>query len=505
MRLLSLLLVIWLEPIPSQAQEPRKFGDVVIERASLAAPGAGTVDFELGTVYVAENRSEPKSRVIGVGFARFRALQPSEAPPLFLLPGGPGSSYVSDLKQGSPRVATALREITRHRGVGDVVLVDQRGFSERGDVLKYKYRTPDELLDQPASLARSTAAFADVARAAVAEFSEKGFDLRGYTVKECADDVNDVRKALGYERITLVGGSFGSQWSFAIMRRHPEIVARALLAGVEPLDCGYDMPSHVLAAVRRMWWEAERDPRLQPYLPPGGLMAAAREVLRRLEREPVRVQLKGVKDVKTGEAPTVALGQEDFQREALLRGPADGPAFLLSLYHEHYDSWAISVNLTRRSRTMEFPMIAPLIDSSLGVTPRRVFLLRTDPATEFLGHWNFDRYLATADIWPTPDVGDDFRTEVVCHIPVVFVHGDWDTQTPVENTLQVAPYFPNSHVLLVERGGHGAMNQVTQHLPDTMTALLAFLKTGTTESLPASVTVPAPKFSVPTFPAPEPR
>ena len=124
-----------------------------------------------------------------------------------------------------------------------------------------------------------------MSQAAVDSFRRKGVDLRGYDVKECADDVNDLRRALDYDQIILVGQSFGSQWSFAVMRRHPEIVARALLTGVEPLDFGYDMPSHVLAAVQRMWWEAEKDPQLKPYLPTGGLMAAAREVLQRLERE----------------------------------------------------------------------------------------------------------------------------------------------------------------------------------------------------------------------------
>src|SRR5207344_3628879 len=99
----------------------------------------------------------------------------------------------------------------------------------------------------------------ELAKAAVADLKAKGIDPRGYTVKECADDVADLRKALGYQQITLVGTSFGSQWSFAIMRRHPEIVARALLSGVEPLDYGYDMPSHVVAGLQRMWWEDEED------------------------------------------------------------------------------------------------------------------------------------------------------------------------------------------------------------------------------------------------------
>lgn len=48
-----------------------------------------------------------------------------------------------------------------------------------------------------------------------------------------------------------------------------------------------------------------------------------------------------------------------------------------------------------------------------------------------LGQWNFDSYLGSVDIWPTADVGDDFRTEIVSTIPVVFAQGDWDTSTPV--------------------------------------------------------------------------
>lgn len=223
----------------------RKAGEVVLEQASLTTPETGEVKFELGTLYVPENRADPKSRIIGLGFARFRALQPSGTPPTFHLPGGPGDSYLRGLKRDNRQLARWIKHINLYRGVGDMVMVDQRGNSERGEILKLKYRTQEQPLDQPTSLARATAAFVEASRAAVSEYEKKGIDLRGYTVKECADDVNDLRRALGYDRITLVGTSFGSQWSFAIMRRHPDVIARALLSGVEPLDYGYDMPSHV--------------------------------------------------------------------------------------------------------------------------------------------------------------------------------------------------------------------------------------------------------------------
>ena len=483
----------------AQSANQRKAGEVVIEPASITTPETGTVNFEMGTLFVPENRADPKSRLIGVGFARFRALQPSDAPPTFHLPGGPGDSYLMLLKPGGkPKVqGRFLKYITHYRRVGDVIFVDQRGNSERGEVLKFRYRTPELPLDHPTSLARATAAFVETARAAVAEFATKGVDLRGYTVKECADDVDDLRQALGYKQLTLVGASFGSQWSFAVMRRHAGIVARALLSGVEPLDCGYDMPSHVFAAIQRMWWEAEKDQRLQPYLPPGGLMAAMREVKRRLERAPVQVS---VKDPRTGETVTVALGWEDFQRN--FPASENGPAHLLSLYYERYDAWARSALAWRRSRDAEMLLIGPLIDTSLGVTPRREYLLRTDAGAEFLGRWNFDGYLATADIWPTPDVGDEFRTEVVSRIPVVFAQGDWDTSTPVENVLHVAPYFPNGRMLIATHGGHGVLEPIAEHSPDVFAALLEFVQTGSAEKLPARLTLPALKFTLPDFPPP---
>ncbi|MBI3828592.1 MAG: alpha/beta fold hydrolase [Planctomycetes bacterium] len=470
---------------------PHKAGEIVLEPASVSLSANEKVDYEAGVLYVPENRADPKSRIIGVGFARFKAPKPTGAPPCFHLPGGPGNSFLMMLKN-------VMHHMDRYRTVGDVVLVDQRGFSERGDVLKYSYKTADEPLDQPGSLARSSAAFVEMSKNAVADCSKKGIDLRGYTVKECVEDVNDLRKALGYEKITLVGTSFGSQWSFATMRLHPEIVARALLSGVEPLNFGYDMPSQVYTAMQRYFKEAEQDKTLAPYMPPGGLDAAVKEIARRFDKGPLKVE---VKDSKSGQTSTVVLGKEDFQRD-LLHKASDGPAFILSLYHEHYAAWALAVAGRRRSRSMEQKLVGPAIDTSLGVTPEREKQLRTDPATEFLGQWNWDAYIASAEIWPSPDVGNDFRIPVETSVPVVFAQGDWDTQTPVENTLSISKSFSKSRVLIAERGGHGVLEPVAQNYPKEWGAIVEFLRTGELPNLPERVKLPAPKFAAPDFPAP---
>jgi pimeloyl-ACP methyl ester carboxylesterase len=495
-------LALWLTTIavPAGAQvpaaSPHVAGDVVIAPATFTTPETGEIKYELGTFYAAENRSDPKSRIIPIAFARFRSTTPTGVPPSFHLPGGPGGSLIGRLRASVNTLAARLQEIEAYRKVSDVVLVDQRGASPGGELIRWEKDLAPEPLDRAGSQARSTGAIIEATRSAVAAFTAKGIDLRGYTALECADDVNDLRRALGYERIMLVATSFGSQWSFAILRRHPEIVARALLSGVEPLDMGYDMPSHVLAAVHRMWWEAEQDERLKPYLPGGGLMGAAREVVHRLMRAPIQVKVSGDAG---GQPLMVTLGLEDFQATFLQNLQ---PAQLLAIYHGHYEKWAVAVAAARRAPRTELALIRPLIDTSLGVTPKRLYLLRADPASEFLGHWNFNSDLATADIWPTADVGDEVRTEVVTTTPTVFVQGDWDTSTPIENTLLIASYFPNSRVVAVSRGPHGVLFPIFRDLPEVMAGLLEYLRTGNMENLPARTALPKTAFEVPDFPPP---
>lgn len=479
------------------AEAGHKAGEVVIESGMLTTAEGRMVPFEIGTLFVPENRAVIGSRIIGIGFARLRSSGAGTTPPMFALPGGPGDSFLGAVTDTGERPQRQLMQFLQYSAAGDVVIVDQRGNSRRGENLRYGPRPQPLPLDRPASLEHDTAAFAEVARSTVASNSDK--DLSGYTVIQCAEDVNDLRRALGYEQITLLGQSFGSQWSLAVMRLHPESVARALLSGVEPLNNHYDMPSHVFAALQRLAFDADQDTGLQPWLPKGGLMQAVQEILQRLTRVPARVV---VKDAQTGASETVVLGPGDFQQALLEPKPADWPAFILALYHGRYDDWAREVLQQRRRSEPPEALIGPLIDTSIGVTAERGHLLRTDPAVALLGAWNFDAYLASKPAWPTADIGDALRTPVLDLTPVVFVHGDWDLSTPVENTLGLLPYFPNGRALLVHRGGHGARSDLLVQQPETRAKIIEFLRTGDTRGLPVTAALPVPAFRLPSFPAP---
>jgi hypothetical protein len=85
----------------------------------------------------------------------------------------------------------------------------------------------------------------------------------------------------------------------------------------------------------------------------------------------------------------------------------------------------------------------------------------------------------------------------------MFIQGDWDTSTPLDNALSLLPYFRNSHLTIVHRGSHGARKEVLDHDPALLKKLIEFLKTGNIVGIPVEITLPAPVFKKPDFEIPK--
>lgn len=453
--------------------------------ASAQTPGTFTLEakhapleWELGTLFVKENREAAKSRVIRISFARIKGPKDSKAPPIFFLPGGPGASMLGTFSASDANAQRRLAMFRRYASVSDVIVFDQRGFSLD------RLQEPDVgavPLDRPHTLDAEIERWRRFAKALPA--ANPGADLAGYSIKQCVEDVDELRKALRYERISLVAGSFGSQESLAVIRLKPQIVARAVLSSVEPLDAALDHPSQLYAALQRIAFDADHDSRLAPWLPPGGVLAAAQTVRERLLRAPVSVTVDGA---------TIVLGAEDWQTAMLPDDAAEWPALVLDVFHGHFEGWAKLVLEERRRTSPFFAAINPLIDSTLTASADRRASLRTDPALALLGGWGTEPHLQTK--WPPPDVGDELRRRVVSQTPVLFVHGDWDTSTPIDNALGLLPYFPRGRLIISHRGEHGQATYLAREAGD---ALLAFLRDGSLDAVPTEVTLPLPVFSLP--------
>ena len=61
-------------------------------------------------------------------------------------------------------------------------------------------------------------------------------DLAGYLTVQAAHDLESVRKALGYDKINIRGGSYGTRLGLEYLRQHESSVNAVVLDGVDPPD-----------------------------------------------------------------------------------------------------------------------------------------------------------------------------------------------------------------------------------------------------------------------------
>lgn len=446
---------------------------------TLVATSGARVEVERGLFLVPENRRDPNSRTIGIHFIRFAAAQrhpETGRPPVFVLPGGPGAEF----NFGWP---PTLKLFDRLRRTRDVVYVSQRGNPKSpGLVPPLRALMSKEPLDVPGSTEGTRQRQRSAIEDAVRQWSARGVDLRGYDILNVVDDVYELRAALGYSRIVLRGCSFGSQWSFAYLKRWPGTVDRALLSGVEPLDYGYDSPSWVWQTMARLARRAEADRALARFVPAGGVMGALQEVLRRLEERPVTVS---VQEPRAGRPVQVTLGAADL-RGMLTDGALFGdtreerlgnwPRFILEMYAGDYRYLAAAVWESREEEPGRgVPLIGALIDNSLGITAARDAKLLADPRARWLGDINA-YYHNTRDLVPTMDVGDSFRSDWAIDVPVLMLAGDLDWSTPIDNARHARGFLKRGHLIEIGGGTHcDEVDAAETQLPQVMDQVYDFV------------------------------
>lgn len=455
----------------------------------------GMARAERGVLFVPLNRAKDDSAVIGVEVYRFRASDRARpgTPPIFFLHGGPSFAGLERALEVEGTFEARWRPLT---DVADVVVVGQRGIGSSKPTTTIDVTTGPVPVDQPFDEEQAVARFRRVLEREKAFWEASGVDLAGFTVLEAAEDVNDVRQALGYDKIIIWAGSFGSHWGMSLMRRHPEIVERAILRGMEGPDHTYDHPGHLWNVYKRVAEEAEEAPELRGLIPEGGLITALESVVRRVEREAFTVE---VTDPEDGGRRRVLFDGDAIRR--LARGYSGGltgwPADVITMSNGDFSGAAEA--LYRQSSSRERILSTAsyfMLDCGSGITPGRLAEYASDPAMRFMARTNWS-YLAGCSVWSS-DLGDEFRQNFKTQIPTVIAHGTWDTSTPYENALELVPYFENSKFIPVIRGPHGAIQAAMTHSREFREGILHFAASGDMSRLPDRVTLPPARWSVPT-------
>lgn len=420
---------------------------------------------------VFEDRAAKSGRKIALNLLVLPATGASPASdPVFFLAGGPG--------QGAATLAAGIGDFLPFiRNERDIVFVDQRGTGasnlldctlrgDRNDMHSY--------FNQPYS--------ADAVRACRAEL-EKVANLALYTTPIAMDDLDEVRDALGYERINLYGGSYGTNAALVYLRQHPDRVRSVVLKGIAPTD--YKLPlafsKGVQHAVDRLLDDCATDATCHKTFPK--LKEEFLSLLTRLDKTPASFEAT---NPVTGETQQLTMSRANFMENlrVMLYVPELTsllPLIIHSAYENDYLPFATYAFVLVRGIDTQ---IAKGMQLSVLCSEHIPFITDADIARETKGTYYGDEhvmdYRRACALWPSVKAPASFLEPVKSNVPVLMVSGDVDPVTPPAYGAAAARSLPNSRQIVIHNGTHLTASDCIDNL------VAQFISKGTAATLDTS-------------------
>jgi pimeloyl-ACP methyl ester carboxylesterase len=478
-----LLLAVFQILAPAAVAQQRNAGDLLLTPYVFENAKGEKTNAELGVLVVPENRQSSKSNLIELAFVRFKSTAKAPGPPIVYLAGGPGGSGIATARGSRFPLFMALREI------GDVIALDQRGIG----MSKPSPGCWDVRLNSPLDVPPSREALVKAYLAGSRECADywrndQRVDLGAYNTNENADDLEDLRKALGAKQLSLWAISYGTHLAFAAIRRHPKSISRAILAGTEGPDQTYKLPSSIQRHLEDLSAAVRADTAVGPATP--DLIGLMRKVFAKLDREPATVEIT---DPDTKQPVKVIVNKYVAQRIVAANIGTTLTAAFPAFFHralrgELEDAARVWLNTTR---TPIGSAMAFMMDCASGQTEARRERIRGEAPETLLGSLVDDPFPEVCDAWNAPDLGDGFRSPVRSDVPVLFISGTLDARTPPGNAEEYRPGLPNSQHLILEGAVHS--DPLFLSSPRILGVMLEFLR-----GVPLSttgITVPPFRFT----------
>jgi pimeloyl-ACP methyl ester carboxylesterase len=455
------------QPQPSARPATWQLGSLTLTACELTQPNSGLstaawcADFP-----VPENRADPHSRTIKLKLAVLRSRAQVASPDvLAFLAGGPGQAATDS----AGAVAAVLRPLLAHR---HVLLLDQRGTGG-SNALNCK--------ESAAATAPDDSTFdADKLRAAAStclkQLADRA-DPRYYTTTIAAQDLEDVRKAIGSPQFDLFGVSYGTRMAQQYLMRFPQAVRSVVLDSPVPnsLALGEDFARNLDDALKAQFARCTAEPACkQKFGDPDQTLYQLRDALR---ANPHEVSFRDPQSYRT-----VKRMLDEDSLASVVRMFAYTPATAALL--------PLSIDAAARGDVGPLLGQAKLLSGELSelmgsgmqysvICSEDADLLSVRPqdAETILGTRMVDALKAVCSVWPKGTRPADFHAPLKTDKPILLLAGQYDPVTPPRYAEEVARGLPNARVLTLKGQAHNVMAagctpQLIQHFiekPDPKT------------------------------------
>jgi pimeloyl-ACP methyl ester carboxylesterase len=430
-------------------------------------------DVRCGTYEVFENRAARTGRKIPLRVVVVPANAPQKQPDaITYLAGGPGGSGVEE--------GSWVAQMLRGRGpqTRDVLLVDLRGTGESAPLTcpgLDGVQNVQGFLDHFLSL--------EGVRSCREQLS-KTMDLTQYTSENALDDLDEVRAALGYEKLTLIGGSYGTRSGLVYMRRHPSRVRAAALFGIVPNDARTPVhfAQNTQKALDGLIAECAGDAACNKTFP--RLREEIAEVLQRTGKEPARTELI---DAETGKSYEVRFNRDGVAQTLRYMLYSTETAAQLPLY-VHLAAQGDFRPLAEVARTWGSGGSADGYFLAVTCAEDVAFIREEEiPAAvagTMLGEFRIRKQQAACKAWTPAKLGRDFLAPTVSDAPTLVVSGERDPATPSSDGEKVARQLRRAIHVVIPDGAHSNNGMTGRDCEEEM--MVKLIETGTTEGIDTS-------------------
>ena len=403
------------------------------------------VDAYCGSLEVFEDRHAKSGRRIRLNIVVLPALGSAQQPdPLVFLAGGPG--------QGAAQLARQVREMFRHvLRDRDIVLVDQRGTGKS-----------HPLNCRSASTTLREATESDEESLARLKTCLSGYDadVRLYTTPIAVDDLDDVLTYLGYERVNLYGGSYGTRAALVYLRQHGNRVRSMILDGVAPTDMRLPLYTgrDAQRALEKLLSDCASDAACRRAQP--DLSLRVRALLQRLDANPPKVRLThprtGIPEEVVVEARTVATILFGALYNPLTASLV--PALLARAEQDDFQGlFALGFANDGADENMSLGMQLSVICSEDAPRTTPADLDRESANNAIFGGYLLRSQVEACRMWPRGHVDPSYYEPIVSDVPALVLSGDLDPVTPPAWGEEVASHLKNARHIVVPATGHGVI------------------------------------------------
>lgn len=421
-----------------------------------------------GQYEVYEDRAKSSGRKISLNLIVLPALVDKPAPdPIFYLQGGPGGAATT--------VAGASFMMRLHR-TRDVVLVDQRGTGKSNPLF---CNLRGDAGDMRGAFIEGYSV--EAVRACRTEL-EKNADLRLYTTTIAMADLDDVRTALGYDKINVYGGSYGSTAALSYLNFYPQHVRSVTISGVAPPDSPLPLSfaKGVEHSINRLIDDCAAEEKCKAAFP--DLRQDWVTVVANVSKGPVTFDALNPYSQQKQQVSMTREGFAEMIRLVLYNPTVISllPAAIHEMSQGDYSHFAFYAYQIRHGLDVA---IARGMQLSVICVEDIPFLKEADIQAEtsgtFYGSDKAHAYIRACEQWPRGDMPAKFRQPIKSNLPVLILSGELDPVTPPYLATPLLRWLPNGRQVL--------MHNATHYIYDCQEKLAReFIEKGTAKDLDTS-------------------